>query len=70
MKYTSKVLVGAEYAQRHGILDIDNRVISSMRSLRFVAGSILPKSVQFAANLIPNWLTVPQFILDIAGSKF
>ena len=70
MKYTSKVLVGAEYAQQHGILDIDNRVISSMRSLKFVASTLLPQSIQFTISLIPNWLKLPQFILDIANSKF
>jgi hypothetical protein len=70
MNYTSKILVGAEYAQQHAILDIDNRVILSMRSFKFLASTVLPESLQFAANLIPKWLKMPQFILDIVSSKF
>jgi hypothetical protein len=70
MSYTSKVVIIAEYAQKHGIKDIDQRVIPSLRQVNGLAKMVLPSSLTFLADFIPNFVRVPQFVLDIANSKF
>lgn len=70
MQYTSKVLIGAEYALNNGIRDIDDRVILSMRSIKYLAGRLLPNGLKFIANFIPASLRIPQYIIDISKSKF
>lgn len=69
-KYNSKVVSGAEYAQLHGIKDIDNRVILSIRQFKGIADALLPDQYKWLAKLIPGFLKVPQFVIDIATSKF
>lgn len=70
MKYTSKVVISAEYAYSHGIKDIDDRVIPSMRDIKPIVAMILPKQLGFIANLVPGFLRVPRFLIDIYESKF
>lgn len=70
IKYTGKVIIGAEYALRHNLRDVDNRVILSYRSIRFMVSQYLPVGLQFLANLIPASLRIPQAIIDITNSKF
>lgn len=70
MKMTSKVVNAAEYAQKHGIKDIDNRTIPSYRQINSAMKLVLPKSLHFASNLVPNFVKVPQFLMDLASSKF
>lgn len=69
--YTAKVLIAAEYAADHGIKDIDNREIMVMRRINTILHNyVLPDSLKFLANFVPNFLKVPQFLLDIQLSKF
>ena len=71
MKMTSKIVIGAEYARKKGIVDIDGREIPTHRELSFMAPYILPKSMRsWAINSPLKSLKVPQSILDIANSKF
>ena len=70
MKYTARVVLAAEYAQAHGIRDIDNHIIPSFRQVNFLCEHFLPKSISFVGNLIPNFVKIPQFLLDIVNSKF
>jgi dehydrogenase/reductase SDR family protein 1 len=71
MKYTSKVLIGAEYAQSHDIKDIDGRSINSFRQLKFIASNyVLPTQLSFLNSFIPGFLKIPQFLLDIVNSKY
>jgi len=71
MKYTAKVIVAADYAQKKGIKDIDDRVIPSYRQLNnLLASFVLPEKLKFVANFIPNFVKIPQFLLDIMNSKF
>ena len=71
MKYTAKVIVAADYAQQKSIKDIDGRVIPSYRQLNsLLASFILPGNLKFLANFIPNFVKIPQFVLDIMNSKF
>lgn len=70
MKYTSKIVVAAEYAQCHGIKDVDNRVVASHRQINSALKLVLPKQLHFAANLIPNFVKLPQFAFDLMASKF
>ncbi len=70
MSYTSKVVIAADYAQSNGIKDIDNRVVPSHRQINSAMKLILPKSLHFAANLVPNFIKVPQFVMDVVTTKF
>jgi dehydrogenase/reductase SDR family member 1 len=70
MKYSRKTVIAADYAHAHNIRDIDNRVIDSFRQLNLALATALPSSLQFITNFIPNFIKVPQFILDIVNSKF
>lgn len=70
MKYTSKTVIAAEYAQARGIKDVDGRVIPSHRQINSGMKLVLPKSLHFAANLVPDFVKVPQFAFDLLGSKF
>jgi hypothetical protein len=70
MKYTSKTILSADYAQANGIKDIDGRVVTSVRQIKFFAAYYLPAKYQFIYNFIPGFLKIPQFVLDIVSSKF
>jgi hypothetical protein len=70
MKYTSKVVNAAEYARNHNIRDIDNRSIANYRQVNSAMKLILPKSLHFMANFVPDFLKVPQFVMDLKTSKF
>lgn len=70
MSYSSKVVIAAEYAQSHGIKDIDNRVIASHRQINSAMKLVLPKQLHFAANCVPNFVKLPQFAFDLMASKF
>jgi hypothetical protein len=70
MKYTSKILIGAEYGAKYDIKDIDNRVIPSHRELKTMGSFFLPKSLMFLTKTKPfSSFKVPQSILDVANSK-
>ena len=70
-RYTSRVVIGAEYAQAHGIRDIDGRVILSYRQVRYLlANLVLPEQLAFLAYLVPGFFKIPQFVIDISFSKF
>ena len=65
MKYTSSVVIGAEYAQAHGIRDIDDREILSFRQLNYILGYyVLPDNLKFIANWLPNFLKSPLFLIE------
>lgn len=70
MSYTSRVVLGAEYAQAHGIRDIDNRVILSIRQVKAICEYFLPPKLTFIAKFVPGFVKIPQWVLDIANSKF
>ena len=71
IKYTSKVIIGAEYAQANSIRDIDGRVIESHRELRVILRDFwLPENLKNIANIIPHFIRIPHFILDILNSKY
>ena len=69
-RYSSKVLVGAEYAELHGIRDIDNRVIPSFRQIQSNLKIFLPGNLKMLACLVPSFLKLPFFLFDIFYSKF
>ena len=70
MKYTSKVVVSAEYAYSHGIKDIDNRVIPGLRDVKTILAMVLPKKLGFLAEFVPQCIRIPRFLIDISESKF
>lgn len=70
MKYTSKVVNAADYAKCHGIRDIDDRVIPSYRQINSAMKLILPKQLHFVSKFVPDFVKVPQFVMDLASSKF
>lgn len=69
MDYTGKIILGTDYALKHGIKDIDGRTIPSHRSFKNMAPFILPKNLKFLADLAPESAKVPQACIDIANSK-
>lgn len=69
-KLTSKVINAADYAQKHGIRDIDNRTIPSYRQVNSAMKLVLPKQLHFVTNFVPNFVKVPQFVMNLASSKF
>ncbi len=70
MKYTSKIVIAAEYAQKHNIKDIDDRKIASHRQINAAMKLVLPKLFHPVAGLIPDFVKLPQFAFDLMGSKF
>jgi len=70
MKYTSKILIAAEYAAANKIKDIDERTIPSFRQVNAAMKMVLPKPLHFVSNLVPDFVKVPQFAFDLMGSKF
>ena len=70
MKYNSKVVIAAEYAQCHNIKDIDNRTIPSHRQINSAMKLILPKQLHFVTKVVPDFVKLPQFCFDLMGSKF
>lgn len=69
MKYTSKIVIGSDYALKHDIKDIDGRVIPSQRAFKNLAPFILPKKFKFLAGIVPESTKVPQAFIDVANSK-
>jgi hypothetical protein len=70
MKLTSKIVNAADYAQKNGIKDVDNRTIASYRQVNSAMKLVLPKPLHFAAKFVPDFVKVPQFMMDIMSSKF
>lgn len=69
MKYTSRVVLCSDYAQAHGIKDIDQRVIPSMRQLKLIAEKSLPANLRFISGFIPGFLKIPNFMITLFSSK-
>ena len=69
MKYTSKIINAADYGQANNIKDIDNKVVPSPRQLSSLVTMAFPK-LSFVSKIVPRFVKVPQFVMDIATSKF
>jgi hypothetical protein len=61
MRYTGKVQIVAELAQRYNLTDQDGNRPASLRSLRFLLPSVIPALKQYLW-LIPDF-KIPWFIL-------
>ena len=70
MAYSCKVITAADYASKYGITDVDNRHIPSHRELSNMGAYFLPKPLRSLAKYAPSSLKVPQFLIDIATSKY
>jgi hypothetical protein len=70
MSYSGKVVFTAEYAQAHGIRDIDGSVVFSFRQAKFMVEKFFPDSLRWLANWVPGFIKVPTFLLNMASSKF
>ena len=70
MKYSCKVVTGADYAASFDIRDVDGRKIPSHREFTNLGGYLLPKSMRSLAKYVPSSFKVPQFLIDIATSKY
>lgn len=70
MRESCKIVVSADYATKHNILDIDGRRIPCHRELSQMGGMFLPKPLRPLAKMAPSSLKVPQFMIDIALSKY
>ena len=70
MKYSCKVVTGADYAEKYNIKDIDGRKIHSHREISSLGSQMLPKSIRQFAKYVPSSVKIPQFVIDIATSKY
>lgn len=70
MKYSSKVLIAADYAQSRNIRDIDGRAINSFRQINEILPHMLPSSLGFVNYFIPNFVKIPKFAITLNSSKF
>jgi len=68
LSYSSKAVMVADYANCHGIRDIDNRQIASVRQLAFLAQLVLPDRLQYITRFIPGFVKVPNFMLSTLNS--
>jgi len=68
MSYNSQVVIVADYAQSHGIVDIDNRQIASVRQVSYLAQMVLPDRCQFMTRFIPRFVKVPTFMITAFNS--
>lgn len=69
MKYSARIVTAADYALKYDIRGIDGRVIPSHREFRTL-GPMLPRSLRFLNKYVPGSFKVPQFVLDIASTKY
>jgi hypothetical protein len=69
MKYTSTIVNAADYAQSNGIKDIDESVVPIPRQISSLVTMAFPQ-FSFVSKVIPRFVKVPQFIMDITRSKF
>jgi dehydrogenase/reductase SDR family protein 1 len=71
MNYSSRVVIGAEYAHEYGIKDLNDERVPSFRQINYVLRHyVLPERFHFLIKLVPDFLRVPQFFLDILYSHF
>jgi dehydrogenase/reductase SDR family protein 1 len=70
MSFSNKIVVASDYAQKYDIKDIDGRVVPSHREIKNLGAVMLPKNLRFLINYMPFNFKVPQFVIDIANSKF
>ena len=69
-KLNSKIVVAEDYAQSHGIKDIDNRVVPSFRQINAGLKLVLPKPLKVLALLVPNFIKIPMFAIELFTSRF
>lgn len=70
MKCSCKIVTAADYAKSYDIHDVDGRQIPSHREFSNLGGYMLPKSMRGLAKYAPSSFKVPQFLIDIANSKY
>jgi dehydrogenase/reductase SDR family protein 1 len=69
MNFSNKIVIGADYAHKYDIKDIDGRVVPSHREIKNMGTMLLPKSLRPLVNYIPFNFKIPQILIDIASSK-
>ncbi|RNA30998.1 dehydrogenase reductase SDR family member 1-like [Brachionus plicatilis] len=69
MKYSGKIVIASDYADKYGIKDIDGRRVPSHRELQNIA-PFLPKNLRFLTSILPGGFKIPQAFIDIANSKY
>jgi dehydrogenase/reductase SDR family protein 1 len=70
MSLTSKIIIAEDYAQKYNLKDIDNRVIPSLRQINAALEVTLPKPLKFLAYLVPNFVKIPIFMIELFTSRF
>lgn len=70
MKFSSRIVNGADYANKYGILDIDGKKVESTRSFKSMSKYIIPKSFQGLAQSVPSCVKVPSPFLTVMSSKY
>ncbi len=70
MSLTSKIIIAEDYAQKYNLKDIDNRIIPSFRQINAGLEMALPKPLKILAYLVPNFVKIPMFMIELFTSRF
>ncbi|XP_041848017.1 dehydrogenase/reductase SDR family member 1 [Melanotaenia boesemani] len=68
MSLTGKVLLTSDLARRYGIKDVDGREVVDYMSIKFLLSQA--RYFSWLSVLVPSFLRLPRFMLNLANSRF
>lgn len=68
MSLTGRVLMTCDLARRYGIKDIDGRSVTDYTSIKFLISQV--PYVSWLSVVVPSFLRVPRFALNLASGRF
>ncbi|XP_046884107.1 dehydrogenase/reductase SDR family member 1 [Hypomesus transpacificus] len=68
MSLTGKVLMTSDLARRYGIKDVDGRSVTDYTSIKFLLTQV--PYLSWLSPVVPSFLRVPRFALNLASGRF
>ncbi|XP_062337311.1 dehydrogenase/reductase SDR family member 1 [Osmerus eperlanus] len=68
MSLTGKVLMTSDLARRYGIKDVDGRSVTDYTSFKFLVTQV--PYLSWLSPVVPSFLRVPRFALNLASGRF
>ncbi|KAM3850147.1 dehydrogenase/reductase SDR family member 1-like [Diretmus argenteus] len=68
MSMSGRVLMTCDLARRYGIRDIDGRSVTDYTSLKFLLAQV--PYVSWLSVVVPSFLRLPRFVLNLANGRF
>ncbi|XP_067109782.1 dehydrogenase/reductase SDR family member 1 [Osmerus mordax] len=68
MSLTGKVLMTSDLARRYGIKDVDGRSVTDYTSFKFLVTQV--PYLSWLSPIVPSFLRVPRFALNLASGRF